>query len=162
LIAIHLERCDGCGACVEVCPESALYLVDGKAAVDVQLCSECETCVAICPVEAITLTSQVVEAGGEPVCAPVPRPEREVIRVKTDSAPVPSRGRVLPVAGAVLSWAGREIVPRLVYYLLDGLDRRATQQSTTRVARSGSPSSGPGGSGRQRRHRHRGGQGGAG
>ena len=31
MITIDLARCNGCGACVEVCPEGALYLVDDKA-----------------------------------------------------------------------------------------------------------------------------------
>jgi NAD-dependent dihydropyrimidine dehydrogenase PreA subunit len=158
LITINLEHCDGCGACMEVCPEGALYLVDNKATVDTSLCRECEACIAACPVEAIAITSQAATPKVEPVRAPVPLPEPEVIRVKAEPAPVSLRPGVLPVVGAALSWAGREIVPRLADYLLDGLDRWAAGRSAADVARSGGSSADRGGSGRPRRHRHRGGR----
>jgi NAD-dependent dihydropyrimidine dehydrogenase PreA subunit len=158
VIIIHAERCNGCGACLEVCPDGALYLIEGKAVVDEALCRECEACVAACPTEAIVIAEQVTA----PARVPAIRPEPEVILVETVSTPVPLRVRVLPVVGAALSWAGREIVPRLAIYLLDGLDRRATGQPTTSVARGGSSSTGRRGSGRQRRHRRRGGRGSSG
>jgi NAD-dependent dihydropyrimidine dehydrogenase PreA subunit len=157
VITIRAGRCDGCGACLEVCPNGALYLIEGKAMVDEALCQECEACVAACPTEAIGFVEPVTVA----VRARVPaiRPEPEVVLVDSQPAPVPLRVKVLPVVGAALSWAGRELVPRLAYYLLDGLDRRAAGQPTTSVARGGSSSTGRSGSGRQQRHRHRGGRG---
>jgi ferredoxin len=161
LIHINLELCNGCGACVEVCPEGALYLVDNKAIVDTNLCRECESCVAACPEEAIAITSQAGSPDVEWMRMPVPQPEPEVIRIKTEAAPVPRQARVLPVVGAALSWAGREIVPRLAYYLLDGFDRWAAGQATG-VTRSSGSSTARGGSGGQRRHRHRGGRRGSG
>jgi NAD-dependent dihydropyrimidine dehydrogenase PreA subunit len=158
LIQINLERCNGCGACVEVCPEGALYLVDNKAMVDTSLCRECESCVAACPVEAIAITSPAASTDAEWIRMPVPQPESQVIRVKTEPAPVPLQARVLPAVGAALSWAGREIVPRLATYLLDGLDRWAAGQTTGGVTRNGGSSTTRRGSGGQRRHRHRGGR----
>jgi ferredoxin len=159
LININLERCNGCGACVEVCPEGALYLVDSKAMVDTSLCRECEACVAACPMGAIAITSPTVSPDAEGMRMPVPRPKSEVIRVKTEPAPGLQRARVLPAVGAALSWAGREIVPRLAYYLLDGLDRWAAGQRTAGVTRKGDSSTARGGGGQKRRHRHRGGRG---
>jgi Fe-S-cluster-containing hydrogenase component 2 len=158
LIYINLELCNGCGACVEVCPEGALYLVDGKAMVDTSLCRECESCVAACPVKAIAITSEAASPDAEWMRMPVPQPRPEVIRVKTEPAPVARQARVLPVVGAALSWAGREIVPRLAYYLLDGFDRWAAGQTTAGVTRSSGSSTSRRGSGGQRRHRHRGGR----
>ena len=160
MLTIHAERCNGCGACLEVCPNGALYLIEGKAMVDGALCQECEACVAVCPTEAITIVDQVTAP--VPARAPMIRPEPEAVLVESQPAPVPLRVKVLPVVGAALSWAGRELVPRLAYYLLDGLDRRAAGQPTTSVARGGSSSTGRGGSGRQQRHRHRGGRGSSG
>jgi ferredoxin len=162
LININLERCNGCGACVEICPEGALYLVDNKAAVDTRLCRECEACVAACPTEAITITSPAASPEPQRVLTPAPRPEPAVVRIEREMAPAPARTKVLPVVGAALTWAGRELVPRLATYLLDSLDRRMATRPTSDIARSGSSSTNRGGGGRQRRHRHRGGRGNAG
>jgi NAD-dependent dihydropyrimidine dehydrogenase PreA subunit len=156
VIIILAERCDGCGACLEVCPNGALFLIEGKAVVDEALCQECEVCVATCPTAAIVIAEQFTAPA--PARVPAIRSEPEVILVDTQPALVPLWAKVLPVVGAALSWAGREIVPRLATYLLDGLDRRATRQPTTGVARRGSSSNGRGGSGRQQRHRRRSGQ----
>jgi NAD-dependent dihydropyrimidine dehydrogenase PreA subunit len=155
---IRAERCNGCGACLEVCPSGALYLMEGKALVDEALCRECEACVSACPNEAIVIAEQVATAA--PARVPAIRPEPDVVLVQTQPAPVSLRARVLPAVGAALSWAGRELVPRLAYYFLDGLDRRAMGQPTSGVKRSSSSSSGRGG--RQQRQRHRGGRGGPG
>ena len=160
MITIRAERCDGCGACLEVCPNGALYLIEGKAVVDHALCQECEDCVAACPTEAIAIVEQVTAAA--PTRVPAIRPEPEAVLVESQPALVPLRVRVLPVVGAALSWAGRELVPRLAYYLLDGLDRRVTGPPTSSISRGGTPSSGGRGSGRQQRRRHRGGRGSSG
>jgi hypothetical protein len=66
------------------------------------------------------------------------------------------RSRVLPVFGAALAWAGREIVPRLADLLLDTLDRHTTRPQARGGARShGSPATGAKGNGRRHRRRQR-------
>jgi NAD-dependent dihydropyrimidine dehydrogenase PreA subunit len=156
VITIDLERCDGCGTCIEVCPENALYLVDGKAAAHDMLCGECEACVAACPTEAIAVVSE--GSAVEPPYGMVPRPEPQVIRVESPPALVSLRAKVLPVMGAVLIWAGREIVPRLASALLDNLELWATNRGATPVAQ-GTPGSGsvvrPNGGGGSDQHRRR-------
>ncbi len=112
MIEINTALCNGCGACVEVCPTGALYLVEGKAMVEQKLCRDCESCIAACPTEAISLVSSK-EAVVEPVRVPAPRPEPQVIQVKTKSAPAPLRASLLPIVGGALAWGWREIVPRL-------------------------------------------------
>jgi NAD-dependent dihydropyrimidine dehydrogenase PreA subunit len=167
VITIRAERCSGCGACVDVCPTGALYLVDGKAAVDEALCNTCKECLAVCPGEAITLAPQE-ELVRVPALHPAlqarptlqARPEPEVIQVRTQ--PVSLRARVLPVAGAALAWAGREFLPRLADLLLDTLDRRTSTPQTmgARAAPGREPAPrGAKGTGKQHRHRRRGGRG---
>lgn len=153
VVVINRERCDGCGACVEACPSGALYLVDGKATLDETLCRECEACVAACPTGAISLAVQ-----REMVSIPASRPETEIIQVKTRPAPAPLTTRALPVVGAALAWAGREIVPRLADYLFGALARRGdTPQRTDSAGSNDAAASGEGRGGH--RHGWRGGQG---
>jgi Fe-S-cluster-containing hydrogenase component 2 len=159
VIKIDAGRCNGCGACVEICPTGAIYLVDGRAAVEQELCKECEACVAACPTEAISLLTSR-EGTAELVRVPDPRPEPQIIQVRTRPVPAPFRASVLPVIGGALAWAGRELVPRLAEYLLDDLDRRATERRTPATRKDRSASSSPtrsGGAGRRRRRRRRGG-----
>jgi len=50
---VDKEKCTGCETCVDICPASAIEMVDGVAVVDAELCVDCETCVDECPAEAI-------------------------------------------------------------------------------------------------------------
>jgi NAD-dependent dihydropyrimidine dehydrogenase PreA subunit len=169
-ITVDTERCTGCGACIEACPSGALYLVDGKAAVDNSLCRGCEACLGVCPVEALALVAQTEPAAqpnqrvvrppdrlpGQPLTR---RPQPEPIRVRTESAAIPWRARVLPVFGAAAAWAGREIVPRVVDVVLDAFDRRSTEGQITAWRRSnGARSRRTEGKGHRHRHRRRGGR----
>jgi aryl-alcohol dehydrogenase-like predicted oxidoreductase/ferredoxin len=47
--------CEGCGTCVEACPNGALSLRNGKACVDHNLCITCGYCVPYCPVFALRI-----------------------------------------------------------------------------------------------------------
>lgn len=159
MIVIRAELCTGCGACVEVCPTGALYLVEGQAAVDRALCNECEACVTACPNGAIALAVQEGSMA-EIDRLPALRSETEIVRVKTSPAPVPLRSRAWPLVGAALAWAGREILPRLADFMLDALDRRTTEpREIDRMRSRETPVSTVKDNGRQRRHRRRKGSG---
>jgi len=155
VITISTERCTGCGACLEICPTGALYLVEGKAMVDRALCRECEACLAVCPSGAISLTDEEEHVAAA-ARLPALRPEPEVIQVRTQAEPVPFRSRVLPLIGSALAWVEREILP----WLADLIDGRTTQMQPRNGTRSrGNRASGSKGSGRRHRHRRRGGGG---
>ena len=49
-----MESCNGCGACVRICPVNAIS-GDKKAlhVIDKEMCIECGACGRICPVEAV-------------------------------------------------------------------------------------------------------------
>jgi dissimilatory sulfite reductase (desulfoviridin) alpha/beta subunit len=49
---LDLEKCTGCGKCVEVCEVGAASIVDGKAVIDYDKCVMCGRCVVNCPVGA--------------------------------------------------------------------------------------------------------------
>ncbi|MBD3278172.1 MAG: 4Fe-4S dicluster domain-containing protein [Candidatus Aegiribacteria sp.] len=48
------NTCITCGQCVDVCPQDAMNIIDGKAVIDLSKCTACGECVEICPVNAIT------------------------------------------------------------------------------------------------------------
>jgi dihydromethanopterin reductase (acceptor) len=50
---IDKEKCNGCGACVEVCPQKAIDLIEEKAVINRRLCRECGNCLEVCTAGAI-------------------------------------------------------------------------------------------------------------
>jgi len=47
------DKCIGCGTCMAVCPENAIFFEDGRAKIDPEKCVKCGTCKDVCPVNAI-------------------------------------------------------------------------------------------------------------
>jgi len=47
------DLCNGCQACVPVCPVNAITMVEGKAKIDPFQCTGCGACIPACPQEAI-------------------------------------------------------------------------------------------------------------
>ncbi len=136
MIHIAEERCTGCGACVDACPYGAMYLVNGKAALDATLCRECAACASACPAQAIALVEPAAEPAIAAERAPVRRFEPESVGLQTEPRSAPLRAKVLPVLGVALSWAGRELAPRLADYLLSRLDS-ASGRGTDAAIRPG-------------------------
>jgi NAD-dependent dihydropyrimidine dehydrogenase PreA subunit len=55
-IDVDVEKCIGCGECVEICPTEVYELQDEKAVpVNDEECVGCESCVEACEQEAITV-----------------------------------------------------------------------------------------------------------
>ena len=51
LPVIDAQICNGCKACVEICPTGVYAMRDGKAVVVApEDCTDCEACVSDCPV----------------------------------------------------------------------------------------------------------------
>ncbi len=50
---VNREICGYCGACVSVCPNNAIELVDTYLRIDRSLCTRCLACVKVCPLGAI-------------------------------------------------------------------------------------------------------------
>jgi len=77
-LIVTIEKCIGCGRCMEVCPHGVFELEGGKAQiVEKDLCMECGACALNCPAEALTVNAGVGCAaaiikswvtGGEPSC----------------------------------------------------------------------------------------------
>ena len=59
-LALDVDKCVGCGMCVDVCPHGVFVLEGGKAVmVDRDACMECGACAKNCAVEAISVESGV-------------------------------------------------------------------------------------------------------
>ena len=55
MVIIDEQKCDGCLACIIVCPVEALSWIDEKVVCDKEKCVECGSCVEACELEAIIL-----------------------------------------------------------------------------------------------------------
>lgn len=53
LYKIDKVKCNGCGACLNHCPEHAISMVGPDAYIDPELCTGCGDCVPFCPRDAI-------------------------------------------------------------------------------------------------------------
>lgn len=62
-IFFNSEKCVGCGKCIEVCPQGAIDIVQGKSRTKRELCKGCGRCAEACPNEARNLVGKNVLAG---------------------------------------------------------------------------------------------------
>lgn len=58
-IVVNIERCTGCGQCIESCPFTAIVMQEGKAFIN-EYCQFCRACMSICSEGAII---EVMEEG---------------------------------------------------------------------------------------------------
>ncbi len=125
MITVQTEHCNGCGACVESCPNGAILLQNGVAFISQDLCQECEACLDVCPQGALVYQEQL-EPVGEVIRIPAPPP-----MLSTSPQPVPSRAGFWSAVGTFLLWTGKELGPRLAEITLNYLDQRiqATEPS---------------------------------
>ena len=54
-IKVDIEKCVGCGTCVETCPFNFRKVVDDKVVVDADQCVGCGRCIKVCPQGAISV-----------------------------------------------------------------------------------------------------------
>lgn len=50
---VDTEKCNGCGACVGVCPQRAIDLIEANAVINHRVCKECGNCLEVCSAGAI-------------------------------------------------------------------------------------------------------------
>lgn len=116
MMQVDLEKCTGCGECLDACSVEAISLIEGKAAIDVDTCLSCGACVQACPAGAITEVRLPAPARTVAIQPVKPQTARPVLVVRPESR--------LAWAKPALSFIGREIVPRLADTLIAVLDRR--------------------------------------
>jgi len=54
---VDVEKCVGCGECVDICPVNVYELQDDKSVpVNAEECLGCESCIEVCEAGAITVS----------------------------------------------------------------------------------------------------------
>ncbi len=147
MLYVDVDRCSGCGVCVDVCPNGAMSIQDGKACITQALCNQCEACADSCPEGAIL---SVAERSLVPDEQPA-----DAVTDRLQGQPQSLAVRAAPALAATLIFIGRELVPRAANYVLDIVDRRMVDSGSRGlgdVARSSEQSRGSA-SGRRRRRR---------
>lgn len=56
---VDFDKCNGCEDCVDVCPDMAIHMENGKAIIDPNLCEDCGECVYVCSPKAIAIPEAV-------------------------------------------------------------------------------------------------------
>ncbi|HHI30125.1 ferredoxin [Methanosarcinales archaeon ex4572_44] len=57
-VCVNRYRCGYCGACVGVCPNAAIELVETWVSVNDKACDDCSACVSICPIGALEVRGE--------------------------------------------------------------------------------------------------------
>lgn len=116
MVYVDGDRCTGCGACLEICPQGAIELVGGLANIDGGRCTGCEACVQACPEGAILV---VTEPAGERAVVPGVSPLSSIVPGRLASPPLSLGNRAVPLVVSTLTFLGREVAPRLIPRMLD-------------------------------------------
>jgi pyruvate formate lyase activating enzyme len=61
-VLFYSRRCIGCGKCMEVCKQGAIYLQEGTMHYDRDKCTSCGSCTAVCYSKARELAGDLVDA----------------------------------------------------------------------------------------------------
>jgi pyruvate formate lyase activating enzyme len=62
-LGLTRSKCDGCGKCIDACPEQALSVDEGTALrIDRQRCNACGECIPACGLEALTIYGKEMTA----------------------------------------------------------------------------------------------------
>jgi NAD-dependent dihydropyrimidine dehydrogenase PreA subunit len=130
MMQIDFSKCTACGQCLEVCPVGAISLVKGRAVIDPETCIICGACTYSCPHDAISEAPSPETA----ITATIQPAKIQSATIETSKlVPAAQPAGRMAWAMPVISFLGKEIIPRLADSFLDSLDRHfsASAKNTT-------------------------------
>ncbi len=57
---VDKSECVGCGICVDECPVDTIFIVDGKAEIEMKDCIRCGVCHVVCPLNIVKHDSELI------------------------------------------------------------------------------------------------------
>ncbi len=117
-VIINQELCNGCGKCLKVCPQNAIYFKDSMPFIDENKCVSCLACVKLCPTGALEM-----DLKKKPIVITTPYMTKESFT--TTEYPVRSNETM---SGKVLSFVSQQILPQVMKSLTNYLDRKLVSQ----------------------------------
>ena len=148
MVYVDSKLCDGCGLCVEVCPNGAIKITDGVVVIDPASCQETGRCLEACPKSALLQVMEPVEK----VSHSIPLRVTPLAKNAPASVAKPSAS-VGAWMGTALAYLVSDVAPQVFRYWME----RRRQPSSP--ASMGARPVGPGrcdGTGKLRRRRRKG------
>jgi len=117
-VIINQELCNGCGACLNMCPQDAIYFENDATFIDENKCVSCLACVKVCPTGALE-----IDFRKKPIVITNPYMTRESF--STPEYPVrPNES----MSGKVLTFVSQQILPQVMNSITNYLDRKLSSQ----------------------------------
>jgi NAD-dependent dihydropyrimidine dehydrogenase PreA subunit len=148
MIYVDSKLCDGCGQCVEACPNGAIKIASGVAVIDPASCQETGACLEVCPQGALLQVTEPVDNDSYPV----PVHATPLARKAPSSVAKPSVG-VGAWLGAALAYVVSDVAPQVFRYWMG---RRRQPSSPAPMATRPMGRGRCDGTGKLRRHRRKG------
>jgi len=144
-ITVKQELCRGCGICMQVCPNDAIYLENRKAIIDQSKCSSCQLCINACPLGAIKIEEEIQLVSIE-------KPQVAEI-VQSPATVIPSSSK-FNWSKALLTFASQQVLPRLLDIVGSAIDQKVNHQTQERSYEGDNSVGGTRNGWRRQRRRH--------
>jgi NAD-dependent dihydropyrimidine dehydrogenase PreA subunit len=119
MVYVDSKLCDGCGLCVEACPNDAIEIAGGVAVIDPTSCRETGACLGVCPPGALLQITEPVEpVAKDSHRLPVPVRVTPLVKKAPASITRPPVG-VGAWLGAALAYVVSDVAPQIFRHWLE-------------------------------------------
>jgi len=127
---VNQDLCRGCGACVGVCPNSAITMKDREVFINKEKCTSCQVFIKACPTGALQLLTSI---------SPAIFRKPEIIEVIKPDTSVGNYSKQPTWSQTILPFVGQYVFPHLANVLSTFLVRKLSppiQQNTSSFTNS--------------------------